>query len=44
MGDFDNVAEPGDKAAEYEMADFTVGPLEIFCNDCHLIHRPGQCW
>ena len=25
------------------LADFTLGPLEVFCTTCFLFHRPGRC-
>ena len=39
--DWPTVRGPGSEDA-IDMADFTVGPLEVLCSQCHLIHRPGQ--
>lgn len=37
----DGHRERGFSADPIDMADFTVGPREILCTKCYLIHRPG---
>jgi hypothetical protein len=41
--DIDSVCEPGDAAAAHDMANFTLGPREVICPTCWLIHQPGRC-
>lgn len=41
-GAWPNDRGPG-TADRLDMAEFTVGPKEVLCTTCWLVHRPGRC-